>query len=129
IVMIEDHPDDAAPAAKAKKLAEEIPGNRLESTPIQIAGADAHRVVLRQALGGIDTKMMVIYVIRDARQYILIYSADAAQYDQHLPGLTAVLDSIRWTGATPSVADTTQRREPGAAARMPAGAKPGPSDP
>lgn len=123
-LLIDDHPDDSTPAATAKKMAEEIPGDRLESTPIKIGGADAHRVVLRHKADGMDTQMMVICVIRDARQYIFVYTANADEYDQFLPGVNTMFESVQWTGKATAVADATPTAPPSASARRPTASAP-----
>jgi hypothetical protein len=67
----------------------------LESSPTNLSGNPAHKIVFTEAVNGQTLKKMQVWSIVDNKVYLAIFSAQESQYGNYIPSIQKTFDSLR----------------------------------
>ena len=76
-----------------------------------IAGSDAYKLVYSaKSADGLELKNMTLWTIKNGKAYDITYSALQANYDDYLPRIKAMLDSIKFQHSTAGITSDNNSR-------------------
>src|SRR5918996_2351226 len=67
----------------------------LESNATDLAGLPAHRIVFTEEMQNQQFKKAQVWTVKDNKAYVITYSAQATKYDDYLPSIEIMINSLK----------------------------------
>ena len=67
----------------------------LESSATTFAGQPAHRVVFTEDLQNQPFKKIQVWTVKDNKAYVITFSAQESRYDDYLPSIESIINSLK----------------------------------
>jgi hypothetical protein len=77
----------------------------LESNTTTLAGLPAHRIVFTEEAQNQQFKKTQVWTVKDNKAYVITFSAQAPRYDDYLPSIEIMINSLKLN--VPQASDTT----------------------
>jgi hypothetical protein len=79
----------------------------LESNTTTLAGQPAHRIVFTEDVQNQQFKKTQVWTVKDNKAYVITFSAQGPRYDDYLPSIESMINSLKINAAQASDTNTT----------------------